>query len=172
VGPITLVAGRVWDAAKNVSLAAEAAQGWRPGAVYLAGQTASPESGGHAHVPPPLQALGYLERDALDDWLARADVYLAPARYDPFGLLPVQAALHGCALLLSDIPSYRELWDGAACFFRSDDADDLRRLWQRLLDQPGDLAQRARERALICYTPARMATAYATLYQHQPVLVT
>ena len=170
-GPVTLLAGRVWDAAKNVSLAAEAARGWLPGAVYLAGQTANPDSGGHAQVPPPLEALGYLEREALDDWLARADVYLSPARYDPFGLLPLQAALHGCALLLSDIPSYRELWDGAARFFRPDDADDLRRQWQRLLDQPGEAAQRARQRARICYTPARMAAAYAALYQHQPALV-
>src|SRR5438270_678654 len=34
-GGFTVVAGRVWDAAKNVALVAEAAQGWDPGGVYL-----------------------------------------------------------------------------------------------------------------------------------------
>ena len=145
---------------------------WNHGnAHFLRGLMRALQARGHAHVPPPLRALGFLERDALDAWLDRADVYLSPARYDPFGLLPLQAALHGCALLLSDIPSYRELWDGAARFFRPDDADDLRRQWQRLLDQPSEAAQRARQRARICYTPARMAAAYAALYQHQPALV-
>jgi glycosyltransferase involved in cell wall biosynthesis len=103
---ITLVAGRVWDAAKNVPLAAEAAQGWDPGRVVLAGEVAHPD-GGQATVPDPLEPLGRLGRAELDGWLDRARVYLSPARYDPFGLLPLQAALHGCALLLSDIPSYR-----------------------------------------------------------------
>ena len=35
--PITLLAGRAWDAAKNISLAIEATHGWDPGGVYLAG---------------------------------------------------------------------------------------------------------------------------------------
>lgn len=166
---VTLLAGRVWDAAKNVPLAATAAQGWQPGPVYLAGQAAHPETGGQAELPSPLRPLGWLDRPALEDWLGRARVYLSPARYDPFGLLPLQAALHGCALLLSDIPSYREVWDGAACFFRPDDAADLRRQWQRLLDDPADVARRGRERALAAYSPAHMAAAYANLYASVPV---
>jgi len=116
----TLVAGRIWDAAKNVSLVARAAQGWDPGNVYLAGESAHPD-GGRAVIPGPLQPLGQLSRADLDALLRRASIYISPARYDPFGLLPLQAALNGCALLLSDIPSYRELWDGVACFFRADD---------------------------------------------------
>src|SRR5215216_6322863 len=81
----------------------------------------------------PLRALGQLQRGELDAWLGRAAIYLSPARYDPFGLLPLQAALAGATLLLSDIPSYRELWTGAARFFRSDDVEDLRHQWQDLL---------------------------------------
>jgi glycosyltransferase involved in cell wall biosynthesis len=94
-------------------------------------------------------------------------VYLSPARYDPFGLLPLQAALNGCALLLSDIPSYRELWDGAAEFFHSNDAGDLRRHWSRLIDAPDlalELASRSRQRAIERYSAARMADAYLDVY--------
>jgi glycosyltransferase involved in cell wall biosynthesis len=94
-------------------------------------------------------------------------VYLSAARYDPFGLLPLQAALHGCCLLLSDIPSYREVWAGAAEFFRSDDAADLRSHWSHLLehaDLAADLACRGRQRALDRYTVSGMADAYLDVY--------
>jgi glycogen(starch) synthase len=153
----TLVAGRAWDAAKNVALAGEAAVG----KVYLAGELGSPD-GGRAEAPAGLDVLGHLSRAELDDWLARAMVYLSPARYDPFGLLPLQAALHGCALLLSDIPSYRELWDGAACFFRVDNVHDLRAKWRALL-AGSDLGRAARKRATT-YSVQRMARRYKSVY--------
>ena len=38
------------------------------------------------------------------------------ALYEPFGLAVLEAAQAGCALVLSDIPTFRELWDGAALF--------------------------------------------------------
>jgi glycosyltransferase involved in cell wall biosynthesis len=144
-----------------------AARGWEPGQVYMAGDIAHPESGATVAVTEPIQCLGRLTRGEMDEWLARAAVYLSPARYDPFGLLPLQAALAGCALLLSDIPSYRELWDGAACFFRSDDPEQLRDRWRWLLQHPEQrtqLADRARQRAEQRYTPERTAAAYRVLY--------
>jgi len=165
--PITLLAGRLWDAAKNVDLAARAARGWDPGDVFLAGETVHPATGARTEVAMPLQPLGFLSQEELSRWLQHAAIYLSPARYDPFGLLPLQAALNGCALLLSDIPSYRELWDGAACFFRSDDAQDLRRKWRRLVkdaDLRADLWRRAARRAYSNYTPSRMADRYVQVY--------
>jgi glycosyltransferase involved in cell wall biosynthesis len=163
----TLTAGRAWDAAKNVSLVAEAAQGWNPGPVYLAGQQASPDSAGCFEAAAPLRPLGFLSQAALVDALRASRIYLSAARYDPFGLLPLQAAFNGCCLLLSDIPSYREVWAGAAAFFRADDPVDLRNQWSRLLDSPDlarEMACRARQRALERYTIARMADAYLELY--------
>jgi len=163
--PITLLAGRAWDAAKNIGLAAEVAQG----IVYLAGDQTHPDSGGVYEVPAAITCLGRLSRDKLDRWLARSAIYLSPARYDPFGLLPLQAAQAGCALLLSDIPSYRELWDGAACFFRSGDADHLRHAWRQLLDDDArraTLARHAQARALTQFTASKMAAAYGQLYAH------
>jgi glycosyltransferase involved in cell wall biosynthesis len=142
--------------------------------VYLAGEQRHPETGCSAEVPPPLKPLGLLPRAELDACLRRSAVYLSTARYDPFGLLPLQAALYDCALLLSDIPSYRELWDGAACFFHSNDATDLRRQWQALLIDAEHLAnsqRRAYERAATRYPASRMAGAYRNVYQQQRVAV-
>jgi glycosyltransferase involved in cell wall biosynthesis len=48
-----------------------------------------------------------------------------PSLYEPFGLAPLEAALRGCALVLSDIGSFRELWDGCAAFFPRGDAEVL-----------------------------------------------
>jgi glycogen(starch) synthase len=158
---VSLVAGRVWDAAKNVPLVAQAAAGWNPGDVFLAGETAHPD-GGEAGVPEPLQPVGFLARDDLDALMRRARVYVSAARYDPFGLLPLQAALQGCMLLLSDIPAYREVWGDAATFFRSDDPDDLRARWQRLLEQDSDT--RAFEHARTNLTAKRMVDSYRELY--------
>ena len=68
---------------------------------------------------------------------------------------------------MSDIPSYREVWDGAACFFRANDAVSLRERWRELLASPaqlGAIQSECRERALTRYTPASMLDKYRALY--------
>lgn len=165
---LTVLAGRAWDSAKNLELAARAAGDRDPGRIVHAGDRHHPESGRPRELPPPIVALGRVSQAELGQYLDAARVYLAPARYEPFGLLPLQAALAGCPLLLSDIPTFRELWSGAALFFRSDDAKDLRAQWTRLLDDDGlaaELATRARRRAEERYAAARMAGAYLDVYR-------
>jgi glycosyltransferase involved in cell wall biosynthesis len=158
----TLIAGRVWDAAKNVRSALDARP---PGArVLLAGEQRHPETGGLAEVPHGVEQLGFVPRDELDGLLRQTRIYLSPARYDPFGLLPLQAALSGCALLLSDIPSYREVWGDSAVFF---EAEQLQERWQGLLEDDAAcarLARQARQRALERYSPEGMAERYLEVY--------
>lgn len=164
---LSVLAGRAWDQAKNLPVAVEAARGWPVGRVLLAGNHSHPEGGGSATVGPPIEALGWIGRDALDAHLRQARVYLSPARYDPFGLLPVQAALAGCALLLSDIPAYREVWGDAAVYGGPDDVAGLRASWSALLEDDAfaaDMAQRARRRALERYGIQRVAAGYEALY--------
>jgi glycosyltransferase involved in cell wall biosynthesis len=161
-GKQTLIAGRLWDAAKNIRLALDA----RPARaqVLLAGEQRHPETGGLAEVPGGVEALGFVRRERLDELLAQSRVYLSPARYDPFGLLPLQAALAGCALLLSDIPSYREVWGDAAVFFQP---DQLPERWQWLLEDDeacARLAARARGRALARYSSGQLVERYLELY--------
>jgi glycosyltransferase involved in cell wall biosynthesis len=97
---------------------------------------------------------------------ARAAVYALPARYEPFGLSVLEAAHAGCALVLGDIPSLRETWDGAALFVPPDDCAALRRALLRLCADASlrDLLSAiARDRAA-AFTPERMAAAYAESY--------
>jgi glycosyltransferase involved in cell wall biosynthesis len=62
----------------------------------------------------------------------------------------LEAAQAGCALVLSDIPTFRELWDGAALFVPADDEAAIADAIQGLADDPArrfDVGAAARERA-------------------------
>jgi glycogen synthase len=52
-------------------------------------------------------------------------VYVLPAKYEPFGLSALEAALAGCALVLGDIPTLREIWQDAAIYVDTTDAKAL-----------------------------------------------
>ena len=78
----------------------------------------------------------------------------------------LEAAQAGCALVLGDIPSLRELWGDAAWFVAPGDADGLRYALLRLIgDEPlrHALSRQARRRAER-YTPCAMATQYREAY--------
>ena len=162
--PFVLCAGRVWDQAKNVRTLAEAAAGL-PWPVEVAGDPSGPD-GGTADFEN-VQMLGPLPHGELMRLMERAAVYALPAKYEPFGLSAVEAGLRGCALVLGDIPSLREVWGDAAIFVSTDDADALRATLRRLIDDPGErarLSDAARGRAAR-YTPEAQARAYVDLYR-------
>jgi glycosyltransferase involved in cell wall biosynthesis len=99
--------------------------------------------------------------------LGRASIVALPARYEPFGLLPLEAALAGCALVLGDIPSLREIWGDAAVYVNPDDPEALLAAIEELIAEPERLrctAARARQRALF-FTPAAMAHGYLAVYR-------
>jgi glycogen synthase len=160
--PLLFTAGRLWDEAKNLA-ALEAVAPHLPWPVFVAGENRHPEGGVRES---PLQLLGRLTEEDLAAWLGRAAIYALPARYEPFGLSALEAALAGCALVLGDIPSLREVWGDAALYAPPGDAAALEAALAGLIaDEPcrSAMAARARRRAL-AYTPARMARAYAAVY--------
>lgn len=162
--PFVLAAGRLWDEAKNLA-ALDAVAPRLPFPVRVAGETQHPGGGSDARAHQ-VQPLGRLTPEELAGWMARAAIYALPARYEPFGLSVLEAALAGCALVLGDIPSLREVWGDAARFVHPDDGDGLARTLTELMANPTGrerLAARARARALT-FTPRRMAEAYLELY--------
>jgi glycogen synthase len=165
-----VVAGRVWDEAKNLALVAGALGLCRtPWEVEVAGELCQP---GRAEAPalpagPGLRYWGYLDKGRLGALFRRASVCLAPSLYEPFGLAPAEAALAGCAVVASDLPSYREVWGAAACYFRRDSARSLAAVLDRLHDDPPEvtrLARAAGERIARRYTLPRMVGGYVRLY--------
>lgn len=147
--PFVFAAGRMWDDAKNVG-ALQALDGAWP--VHVAGEGS---------------AMGRLSGPETLDWMARASIYALPARYEPFGLSVLEAALAGCALVLGDIPSLRENWDGRAIFVAPDDAPALEEAIDGLIDDPAlrdRLGIAARERALDL-SAERFGAGYRALYE-------
>jgi glycogen synthase len=153
---LVVAAGRLWDPAKNAALTARAA-GAIDGRVVLIGPG---EVSG-------VECVGALPDQEVVRWFARASVYVEPARYEPFGLAALEAALSGCALGLGDIPSLREVWGDAAAFVAPDDADGLAHAVNRMLADPAHrrrAAAAAGARAAR-YTRAAMAGAYLSAYR-------
>lgn len=163
--PFAFASGRFWDEAKNVHVLEAAALRMQQGRIYAAGPLA------HEHAAaPPLTAvvgLGSLPPAAVSAWLERAAVFASLALYEPFGLGVLEAAQAGCALVLSDIPTHRELWEGAAVFVDPGDADAAAKVLDRLLVEPaeaerlGGLAARRSE----AFTAAAMADGVLAVYR-------
>ncbi|MCA6125197.1 glycosyltransferase family 4 protein [Bradyrhizobium sp. WSM 1704] len=157
-----LAAGRLWDRAKNLSAIAELARGleWP---VLMAGPTSE-------HVPPGPVWLGSLDHDALQVRMRQAAIFVSMALYEPFGLAVLEAASAGCALVLSDIPTFRELWDDAALFVDPADKRELNRTIRGLCadyDRRVQLQHAAQERSRR-YSLTQMASAYHDLYATLP----
>lgn len=161
---VVMAAGRVWDAAKNLALLDEVAA-TLPWPVEIAGPAANPEGG-----TAPFEAarlIGLLSPAEMAVRLGRATIFAAPARYEPFGLGILEAAASGCALVLGDIPSLRENWEGAAVFVAPGDAVGWRTALRDLIEDEGDRelwAFAAQQRAR-GFSREAMAAHYAGLYR-------
>ena len=164
---LALTAGRAWDRAKGVDVvdAAAALLGESGPPLHLFG----PEAGSHGEKARPghLVRHGRIPHEEMVDWMGRASLYVAASRYEPFGLAPLEAALQGCALVLSDIGSFRQLWDGCAAFFPSGDAAALADTLSLLDRDPARraaLARAAYDRAVAEYGARRFGERYMAEY--------
>jgi glycosyltransferase involved in cell wall biosynthesis len=161
--PSIFTCGRAWDEAKNIAALDAVAEdlAWP---VELAGDCRHPN--GTNVQPQSLTCIGRIDIDALKQRMAAASIFALPARYEPFGLSALEAALSGCALVLGDIETQREVWGDAATFVDPDDHDALARALNDLIHDDrrrGELGRRARARALE-FSPAKMATRYLAAY--------
>jgi glycogen synthase len=157
--PFILAAGRLRDEGKNVALLVRAAAGL-PWPVLLAGDAL--DGGEHANV----RHLGRIPREQLRALMAEAEIVCAPARYEPFGYVALEAASAGAALALGNIPSARELWGEVARLVPPDDPEALA---GTLHDLIGDATlrltlQRAARARARHFTRERMTRAYLDLY--------
>jgi glycosyltransferase involved in cell wall biosynthesis len=156
-------AGRLWDEGKNLATLDAAAAGVAV-PVHAAGPVRGPN--GAAMLFDNIHCLGNLGEEELGRWLAARPVFVSAALYEPFGLAVLEAAQAGCPLILSDIPTFRELWDGAATFA---DPRDEAGFTQAISAIVGDdfvratMGHAAAARAAR-YTPQAMAARMAGLY--------
>jgi glycosyltransferase involved in cell wall biosynthesis len=159
--PHALTAGRLWDEGKNVATLNEAAA-LSGVTVRAAGPVRGPN--GVSIAARHLTLLGNLGAMALAREYARAAVFVSVAQYEPFGLAVLEAAQAGCALLLADIPVFRELWSGAALFVDPSDPAGIAMALRGLIADPASCECRgelARRRALRFTADAMAAATWA-----------
>lgn len=164
--PLIFSCGRAWDAAKGIEALKNVAPRL-PWPVYLAGEMQSPD-GDTLTSPVGVRALGSLTEDRLAEWLSRAAIFALPARYEPFGLSVLEAAQSGCALVLGDIETLRELWADAALYVDPADEEALGAAVTRLISD-GALCRAMAARALgraRRYSAEAMVTSYLDAYRH------
>ena len=162
-GEFVFTAGRLWDEGKNAATL-DAAAALLRAPFQAAGSTQGPN--GASIALKHAEALGSLSQTALAGLYAARPIYASAALYEPFGFSVLEAAQAGCALVLSDIPTHREIWDGAAIFVDGRDGAGFARAIQDLLDDADgreQLGQLSRSRAAQ-YTPERIARSMFDLY--------
>jgi glycosyltransferase involved in cell wall biosynthesis len=152
-----LVAGRLDDEAKNGDAVARIAP-LLPWPVVTTG--GGPARAGVVH-------RGFIAPGDLSALMAEAAIAVLPARYEPFGLTALESAMAGCALVLGDIASLREVWGDAAVYVDPGDDDAIA---SGVLGLIGDVERRIEmgRRAFIrsaALDRATMAAAYRRLYQ-------
>jgi glycogen synthase len=161
--------GRIWDLGKNAALLTRIETPWP---IYLAGNNSNPDATialTALHLGEGRLAFkGVLTESELRRLFGSALLYIATSQYEPFGLAPLEAALSRCAILASDIPSFREIWAEDAVYFTNNDASDLeRRLFEVCADRAilEEYGNRALKRARSLYSSSRMAESYLELYK-------
>jgi glycogen synthase len=145
--PYVVAAGRFWDEAKGLD-AIRRVESRLPWPVRVAG------------------AEGQAPAREVEELLARASIFVSPARYEPFGLAALEAASAGCALVLSDLASFREVWGDAATYVPPGDDGALAEALLRLIEDDRlreELGGQARSRSRR-YAPEAAAAEYELLY--------
>ncbi len=161
--PLVLSVGRWWDPGKNGAVLDEAAA-TTPWPVILAGPLNGPN--GQTIAFRNARTPGALPHPDVLALMRRSAIFAAPSRYEPFGLAVVEAAIAGAALVLADIPTFRELWSEAALFVSPDDSIG----WSRaLIELAKDSVLRERLAAgaqtlASQFTLARQAAQFHALY--------
>jgi glycosyltransferase involved in cell wall biosynthesis len=161
---VVLGAGRIWDKAKDMQVLSSVAVGL-PWPVRIAGPRDIVQGGADTG-PGDCEYLGEVAHARVLDEMQAAGIFVSPSLYEPFGLSVLEAANAGCALLLSDIPTFRELWNGAAMFFAAGDRDAFRQALRSLCEDEIKRAQLQRlavQRAQ-AYTLQNSVSHYRALY--------
>jgi glycosyltransferase involved in cell wall biosynthesis len=161
---LAFTAGRLWDEGKNVGVLDEAVP-MMDVPLVAAGPIEGP-NGARIDLPN-VRTLGEIGERELRARLEGRPIFVSSALYEPFGLAVLDAAQAGCPLVLSDIPTFRELWDGAAHFVPADDPPAFAFAVNRLVRDPllrAAASTAARERSER-YSTEALASQMAEIYR-------
>ncbi len=91
-----------------------------------------------------IHMLGYVYGDLLEELFSNAYLIVQPSFLEGFSISLVEAMSHGKAILASDIPENLEVIEDCGATFKTQDAEDLQRKLQTLLDDPCEVEEIAK----------------------------
>ncbi len=156
--------GRIWDEAKDLITLINAAPELK-WPVYIAGDNNHPVNGKSFNFSG-VNFTGRISQTEISKFLSSASVFIHPAKYEPFGLAPLEAAFSGAALILSGIPSLKEIWKGNALYFKPGDVNSLIEIVNKFIldgDLRNEYAQRAYSYSLN-FSSRKMCSEYISVY--------
>ena len=161
---IIFSAGRIWDEAKNIFVLEKIADklNWK---VFIAGNSKHPS--GQNYQFKNIHHLGFLTQSEMKHWFSKAAILVLPAKYEPFGLTILEAALSGAALIIGNIRSLNEIWRDAAIYVDPENECEIVAAVNDLIKDEGKLKEmrgKSFKRALN-FSSKKMAAEYFDLYQ-------
>ncbi|HET8886251.1 MAG TPA: glycosyltransferase family 4 protein [Salinimicrobium sp.] len=162
--PFILCSGRIWDEGKNLLSISKIAKdlSWP---VYIAGNNKNPNTDEILEMEN-VHFLGSLKPEEVRDWMKRASIFVSPTKYEPFGLAALEAAMEGCALVISDIDTFQEIWEDSAIYFDPENSEEAKEAIIKLIENPELLhafAEKAKDKSAF-YNSKKMTAAYFGLY--------
>jgi glycosyltransferase involved in cell wall biosynthesis len=89
---------------------------------FVFGRSLKPEN---VFSDPAIKFLGYISDTQLVDLYGQADIFVSVSLYEGFGFPPLEALASGCNVLVSDIPSHREIFGDGATYVNPLDTLDI-----------------------------------------------
>jgi glycosyltransferase involved in cell wall biosynthesis len=79
---------------------------------------------------------GFVSDAELSFLYKNADLFVYPSLYEGFGIPPLEAMKNNCAVILSNIPSLKEVYDDAALYINPNDISDLKNSILKFINNP------------------------------------
>lgn len=158
--------GRIWDEAKNLDILGKLKNPMQL-PILIAGDNIDPNTSEEVQINN-VTLLGKLSQEEVRAHLATSYYYVLPARYEPFGLSALEAALSGCLLILADNPTLKELWQDTALYFNPDKPEEIDAILLSASSKPEErdaLIKRSRAHAQQ-FSLAHMSIQYLNTYQY------
>jgi len=111
-------------------------------------------------LPPNLVSFtGFISNEKLVEYLSAAALLVQPSLYEGFGIPPLEAMVLGTQALISDIPAFREIYDGfPVVFFRAGSCMDLKEKLIHLLHNQAPRTVSLPEHLLLQYSFQRTSS--------------
>ncbi len=162
---IILCVGRIWDEAKNLRSLSGIAKNL-PWPILVVGSNIHPDTGEEVEIEN-IHFLGELSQQETEVWMKCAKIFVSPTKYEPFGLAILEAAEAGCALVLSEIDTLKEVWEDNAIFFNPRNKREAENKMLQLIENKSlmdEFAERAQRRSED-FTMEKMASEYYSTYR-------